>query len=50
MKDDDCDDLSLDINNVVYYSMVFFLGAIINNKGILKIGTLWFKIYDVTCK
>lgn len=39
-KKEICVDTIISMNNAVYFSLVFFLGAFINNKGIIKIGTL----------
>lgn len=39
-NEDICLDTIISMSNAVYFSLVFFLGALINNKGILKIGTL----------
>ncbi len=39
-KKEFCVDTIISMNNAVYFSLVFFLGAFINNKGIIKIGTL----------
>lgn len=38
--EDICVDTVISLSNSIYFGLVFFLGAFINNKGIIKLGTL----------